>query len=198
MNNSKTDKAIIDIRGYSCPISLALVAKTMNSVASDTAVNIISDDISVKKDIERWSIESGNAINNITINDSLLSIEIIKGKGYKPHSLIDAIQFILLGVRLHIYRFYVSIFKRDNTKHLITFVSVAEGMRAHYWMENTHPDVPYVLLPVPRTITKHCGVVMGVHDKAKAKALFALLQENNYKTEEIYVKKKYIYIQLDN
>ncbi|MCX8123548.1 MAG: sulfurtransferase TusA family protein [Spirochaetes bacterium] len=193
MTKKQEGKAVVDTRGYSCPISVAMIAKTMNSVADGSSVEIISDDVLMKKELEQWCFETGNIMNSVIINNETIRIEVIKGKGYKPQSLYDFITFFLLGVQLHIRKLFVSLFKKDTTRCLITFVSVAEGMRAHYWLQSTHPDWDYVLLPVPNDITSHCGVVMGLPTLTQAKELFELLRNNNFKVEDIYIKHKYTY-----
>lgn len=193
MAKNQNEKTVIDTRGYSCPISVALIAKTMNTVSDGSFVEIISDDPSMKKEIEQWCVESGNIMNTVVIDNSIARFEIIKGKGYKPQSLVDMIAFFLLGVRLHIRKFFVSLFKKDTTQCLITFVSVAEGMRAHYWLQNNYPELSYTLLPVPNAITKHCGVVIGLSNLTLAKELFDLLRSNDFKVEDIYIKNNYTY-----
>ncbi len=193
MTKNMNEKKVIDIRGYSCPISVALIAKTINAVDDGSSVQIISDDPSMKKEIEQWCFESGNIMNTVVIDTSTAQFEIVKGKGYKPQSLFDVIAFFLLGVKLHIHKFFVSLFKKDYTKCLITFVSVAEGMRAHYWLQDNHPEITYALLPVPNSITKHCGVVMGLTSLSKGKELFDTLRSNNFKVEDIYIKHRYTY-----
>ncbi len=185
--------AVIDTRGYSCPISVAMIAKAMNSIDNGSSVEIVSDDALMKKEIEQWCFESGNIMNSVIIDKDTVRINVIKGKGYKPQSLLDLTAFFLLGVRLHIRKFFVSLFKKDVTQCLITFVSVAEGMRAHYWLQSNHPEIQYVLLPVPNDITKHCGVVIGLPDIAKAKNVFDLLRNSNFKVEDIYIKHNYTY-----
>jgi TusA-related sulfurtransferase len=193
MAKNQNEKTVIDTRGYSCPISVALIAKTMNTVSDGSFVEIISDDPSMKKEIEQWCVESGNIMNTVVIDNSIARFEIIKGKGYKPQSLLDMIAFFLLGVRLHIRKIFVSLFKKDTTQCLITFVSVAEGMRAHYWLQNNYPELSYTLLPVPNAITKHCGVVIGLSNLTLAKELFGLLRSNDFKVEDIYIKNNYTY-----
>jgi len=193
MAKSQNEKTVIDTRGYSCPISVALIAKTMNAANDGSSVEIIYDDPSLKKDIEQWCFETGNIMNSVVIDNSVARFEIIKGKGYKPQTLFDLIAFFLLGVRLHIRKFFVSLFRKDSTQCLITFVSVAEGMRAHYWLQNNHPELSYALLPVPHAITKHCGVVMGLSSQTQARELFSLLRTNNFKVEDIYIKHNYTY-----
>lgn len=193
MAKNQSQKTVIDTRGYSCPISVALIAKTMNTVNDSSSVEIISDDPSMKKEIEQWCVESGNIMNAVVIDNSTARFEIIKGKGYKPQSLFDMIAFFLLGVRLHIRKFFVSLFRKDTTRCLITFVSVAEGMRAHYWLQNNYPELSYALLPVPNAITRHCGVVIGLSNLTLARELFDLLRSNDFKVEDIYIKHNYTY-----
>ncbi len=193
MAKNQNEKKVIDARGYSCPISVALIAKTVNAVSDGSFVEIISDDPSMKKEIEQWCVESGNILNTVFINDSNARFEIIKGKGYKPQSFFDLLAFFLLGVRLHIRKFFVSLFKKDTTQCLITFVSVAEGMRAHYWLQNNHHELSYVLLPVPNAITRHCGVTIGLSNLMMARELFDLLRFNDFKVEDIYIKHNHTY-----
>lgn len=193
MAEKQHKEAVIDTRGYSCPISVAMIAKTMNSVPEGTPVEIVSDDALMKKEIEQWCFESGNVMNSVIIDNDTVRINVIKGKGYKPQSLLDLISFFLLGVRLHIRKFFVSLFKKDVTQCLLTFVSVAEGMRAHYWLQTNYPELSYALLPVPNDITRHCGVVMGLPNLAQAKKLFDVLRNNNFKVEDIYIKHNYTY-----
>ncbi|MDH7554035.1 MAG: DUF3343 domain-containing protein [Spirochaetota bacterium] len=193
MAKDQSEKTVIDTRGYSCPISVALIAKTMKTVSDGSSVEIISDDPSMKKEIEQWCVESGNIMNTVVVDHLTARFEIIKGKGYKPQSLCDLIAFYLLGVRLHIRKIFVSLFRKDTTRCLITFVSVAEGMRAHYWLQNNHPELSYALLPVPNAITRHCGVVIGLSNLKQARELFDLLRSNDFKVEDIYRKHNYTY-----
>lgn len=196
MDEKKNNKALVDTRGYSCPISVAMISKAINTVDEGAQIEIISDDMSITKDIEQWCLETGNSITNVVIDSSTVKIEVAKGKGYKAQSFFDLLSFFLLGVRLHIYKFYVSIFKKDSTRFLITFVSVAEGMRAHYWLQQNHSHINYILLPVPNDITRHCGVVMAVSDRNMAKKIFSLLLASNFKVEDIYQKQHYTYHKL--
>ena len=193
MKEKNKTNNLIDTRGYSCPISVAKIAKVMNDAEEGSIIEIVSDDLTIPKEIEQWCFESGNSMNNVIIDGSTVRIEVIKGSGYKPQTLFDLISFFLLGVKLHIRKFFVSLFKKDTTKYLITFVSVAEGMRAHYWLTNNYPHIEYVLLPVPNDITRHCGVVMGLANSTKAKELFELLQKNGFKVEDIYTRDNYTY-----
>lgn len=193
MAKNQSKKVVIDTRGYSCPISVVLLAKTMNEANDGSSIEIISDDPLLKKDIEQWCFETGNIMNSAIIDNSIARFEIIKGKGYKPQSIFDLLAFFLLGVRLHIRKFFVVLFRKDISQCLITFVSVAEGMRAHYWLQNNHPELPYALLPVPNEITKHCGVVMGLSSQTQARKLFSLLRTNDFKVEDIYIKQNYTY-----
>lgn len=196
MAKNQSEKTIIDTRGYSCAISIVLLAKTMNEADDGSSIEIISDDPLLKKDIEQWCYETGNIMNSAVVDNSIARFEIIKGKGYKPQSLFDLLAFFLLGVQLHIRKFFVLLFRKDTTQCLITFVSVAEGMRAHYWLQNNHPKFSYALLPVPNEITKHCGVVMGLSSQTQARKLFSLLRTNDFKVEDIYIKQNYTYYTL--
>ena len=193
MDMKDNTKMIVDIRGYSCPISLAMIAKTFNTINTGQNVEILSDDETIHKDIEQWCLETGNILYDFVIDKSTVRMEIIKGKGYKPSNIIDFIRFILLGIRLHIKKLFISLFKQDAAMYLVTFVSVAEGMRAHQWLEDSNNKITYALLPVPDDITSHCGVVMGVTKETQANELFAILQKNQFKVENIYIRQNYTY-----
>ena len=193
MDMKDNTKMIVDIRGYSCPISLAMIAKTFNTINMGQNVEILSDDETIRKDIEQWCLETGNILYDFVIDKSTVRMEIIKGKGYKPSNIIDFIRFILLGIRLHIKKLFISLFKQDAAMYLVTFVSVAEGMRAHQWLEDSNNKITYALLPVPDDITSHCGVVMGVTKETQANELFAILQKNQFKVENIYIRQNYTY-----
>jgi len=193
MDMKDNTKMIVDIRGYSCPISLAMIAKTFNTINMGQNVEILSDDETIHKDIEQWCLETGNILYDFVIDKSTVRMEIIKGKGYKPSNIIDFIRFILLGIRLHIKKLFISLFKPDAAMYLVTFVSVAEGMRAHQWLEDSNNKITYALLPVPDDITSHCGVVMGVTKETQANGLFAILQKNQFKVENIYIRQNYTY-----
>ncbi|MBP8179223.1 MAG: sulfurtransferase TusA family protein, partial [Spirochaetes bacterium] len=54
MDMKDNTKMIVDIRGYSCPISLAMIAKTFNTINTGQNVEILSDDETIHKDIEQW------------------------------------------------------------------------------------------------------------------------------------------------
>lgn len=63
----------------------------------------------------------------------------------------EKIKFISLGIKLHIIQHILDLLPSKKPKYLITFVSIAEGLRADKWLKERGID-DYVLLPVPDEI----------------------------------------------
>ena len=184
-----SDKTIVDTRGYSCPIPLAMVSRKMHGIdEGDTAI-VISDDESFRKELELWCAETGNTFLDIAFEDGVFKMTIGKGTGYKRKGLIGGLLFIFLGVRLHIRKILLSVFPFRKIRYLITFVSIPEGLRADKWLDS-RGERRHVALPVPSDITTHCGVVLGFSVREDAEKTYRLLIDNKIAAEDVYVMEK--------
>ncbi|RMA97686.1 sulfurtransferase TusA family protein [Hydrogenothermus marinus] len=185
---------VVDTRGLFCPIPLTIVSKELKNIPVGEKIKVIADDKAFKKDISSWAFETGNKLIEFKEENGYYVAIIERGKGFKGEKLIDKIKFISLGVKLHIKKHLLDIFFTKKPKYLITFVSVAEGLRANKWLEEKKLNKKYVMLPVPKEIYPHCGLVFGLKKKEDAVGLFNLLKENKFAVEDIHIvdkEKKY-------
>ncbi len=180
---------IIDTSGYSCPITLAMVSRKMKSLDIGDTLKVISDDPDFKKQINTWSYETGNQLVDFEKKEETYITRIRKGSGFKGESLIENIKFVALGIKLHFLKTLLRIIPLRKIQYLVTFVSVAEGLRAQGWLQKR--DIKnYIPLPVPNNITRHCGLVFGFNNKHDAIKVFKLLDESKFAVEDIYFEDK--------
>lgn len=185
---------VVDTRGLFCPLPLIIVSKELKNIPVGEKIKVIADDKAFKKDIFSWAFETGNKLIEFKEENGYYVAIIERGKGFKGEKLIDKIKFISLGVKLHIKKHLLDIFFTKKPKYLITFVSVAEGLRANKWLEEKKLNKKYVMLPVPKEIYPYCGLVFGLKKKEDAVGLFNLLKENKFAVEDIHIvdkEKKY-------
>ncbi|HNU90370.1 MAG TPA: sulfurtransferase TusA family protein [Spirochaetota bacterium] len=180
------DRAVIDTRGYTCPIPLAMVSRKMNGMDEGESAVIISDDAGFRRELEIWCAETGNAFLEHSIEGGVLRVTIGKGAGFRQEGAIGRIKFILLGVRLHVRKAVLSIVPIKKIRYLITFVSIPEGLRADRWLDSQGKR-GHVALPVPSEITRRCGVVLGFSGREEAKRTYRLLMDNKFAPEDVYV-----------
>ena len=180
---------IIDTSGYCCPITLAMVSRKLKGLEIGDTLKIISDDPDFKKQIKTWSYETGNLLVDFNQENDSSVTRIQKGSGFKGETLIENIKFVALGIKLHFIKTLLQIIPLKKIQYLVTFVSVAEGLRAQGWLEKK--DIKnYTPLPVPNDITKHCGLVFGFKNKGDAIRIFKLLDESKFAVEDIYFEDK--------
>ncbi len=180
------EKKIIDTRGYQGPVPLAMTSRGMHGMAEGEFVKVLFDDAAFKKELRRWCRETGNEYIEETDHDAFFEVSIGRGSGFKAESPLERIKFIAMGVRLHFTRFIVRILPWGRISFLLTFVSIPEGVRADGWLEERGVR-GYTVLPVPRDITSHCGLVLGFRKRSPAIRAFNLLRENGYAVEDIYL-----------
>jgi len=180
---------IVDTSGYSCPIPLAMVSRKLKKVQVGDTVEVISDDPDFKKEIRIWSYETGNQLIDFKQENDAYITRIRKGSGFKGESFIENIKFIGLGIKLHFIKTLLQIVPLKKIQYLVTFVSVAESLRAQGWL--VERDIKnYTQLPIPNGITKHCGLVFGFNNKRDAIKIFKLLDESKFAVEDIYYEDK--------
>ena len=179
----------IDTSGYACPIPLAMVSKKLKTIEVGDTLKVISDDPDFKKQIKIWSYETGNQIVALNEKEDAYSTIIRKGSGFKGACLMETLKFVALGVKLHFMKTLLQIIPFKKIQYLITFVSVAEGIRANGWLEQKNAK-NYVQLPVPNGITEHCGLVFGFSNKNDAIKTFKALDEGKFAVEDIYFEDK--------
>ncbi len=179
------DDKTIDTRGYSCPVPLIMISRKIKYLTDGDTVTIIFDDKSFKRELEIWCGDTGNDIIDYR-DEGPGGIAIIrKGSGYRTRGLRDRITFVMLGVKLHLIKFVVRTLRLKKIQYLITFISIAEGVKSDSWLESRRVK-KYTMLPVPPDITRHCGLVLGVQERQSAEHIFNLLSENGFGVEDIY------------
>jgi len=179
----------VDTSGYSCPIPLAMVSRKLKKIQVGETLEVISDDPDFKKEIRIWSYETGNQLIDHKQEGDTQITRIRKGAGFKGDTLLENIKFIALGVKLHFIKALLQIIPLRKIQYLVTFVSVAEGLRAQGWL--SEKDIKnYTQLPIPDGITKHCGLVFGFNKKSDAITIFRLLDESKFAVEDIYYEDK--------
>ncbi len=180
---------IIDTSGYSCPITLAMVSRKLKSLDIGDTLKVISDDPEFRKQIKTWSYETGNQLVDFKKEEDTHITRIRKGSGFKGESLMENIKFVALGIKLHLIKILLQIIPLKKIQYLVTFVSVAEGLRAQGWLKEREIK-NYTPLPVPNNITRHCGLVFGFNKKSDAIKIFKLLDESKFAVEDIYFEDK--------
>jgi len=181
----KSEKFGIDTSGYSCPINLAMVSRKLKRLEIGDTLEIISDDPEFKKQIKTWSYETGNQLIDFKQKDNTCITRLRKGVGFKAETLVENLKFFALGIKLHFIKTLLQIIPIKKIQYLVTFVSVAEGLRAQGWLQEKEIK-NYVSLPVPNNITRHCGLVFGFKNKNEAVKIFKLLDEAKFAVEDIY------------
>jgi TusA-related sulfurtransferase len=181
----KSEKFGIDTSGYCCPINLAMVSRKLNGLEIGDTLEIISDDPEFKKQIKTWSYETGNQLIDFKQKDDTCITRLRKGAGFKAETLVENLKFFALGIKLHFIKTLLQIIPLKKIQYLVTFVSVAEGLRAQGWLQEKEIK-NYVSLPVPNNITRHCGLVFGFKNKNEAVKIFKLLDEAKFAVEDIY------------
>ncbi|MDM7274221.1 sulfurtransferase TusA family protein [Sulfurihydrogenibium azorense] len=184
---------IIDTRGLFCPLPLTLVSRKLKEIPVGGRLKVLADDKAFKKDIEVWAYETGNKLAEFKEENGYFVVIIERGKGFKGESIIDKIKFISLGVKLHFIKHFLDIVPFNKPKYLLTFVSVAEGIRANNFLKEKNIN-NYIMLPVPKEIYPHCGLVFGFKNKEDALNIYNLLKENKFAVEDVHVidkEKKY-------
>ena len=181
----KSEKFGIDTSGYSCPINLAMVSRKLKGLEIGDTLEIISDDPEFKKQIKTWSYETGNQLIDFKQKDNTCITRLRKGVGFKAETLVENLKFFALGIKLHFIKTLLQVIPLKKIQYLVTFVSVAEGLRAQGWLQEKEIK-NYVSLPVPNNITRHCGLVFGFKNKNEAVKIFKLLDEAKFAVEDIY------------
>lgn len=179
----------VDTSGYSCPIPLAMVSRKLKNIEVGETLEVISDDPDFKKEIRIWSYETGNQLIDFKQEGDAYITRIRKGSGFKAETLMESIKFIALGIKLHFIKSFLKVIPLRKIQYLVTFVSVAEGLRAQGWLSQKAIK-NYTQLPIPDGITKHCGLVFGFNKKSDAITIFKLLDESKFAVEDIYYEDR--------
>ena len=182
-------RSFIDTSGYSCPINLAMVSRKLKGLEIGDTLEVISDEPEFKKQIKTWSYETGNQLIDFKQQEDSCITRVRKGSGFKADTLTENIKFVALGIKLHFIKTLLQIIPLKKIQYLVTFVSVAEGLRAQGWLKEKEIN-NYIPLPVPNDITKHCGLVFGFQNKTDAIKIFKLLDESKFAVEDIYFEDK--------
>ncbi|MEZ0324105.1 MAG: sulfurtransferase TusA family protein [Hydrogenothermaceae bacterium] len=180
----------VDTRGLFCPLPLTLISKKLKEIPVGEKIKVLADDKAFKKDIEIWSFETGNKLIEFKEENGYYVAIIERGKGFKGEKLWDKIKFISLGVKLHIIQHLLDLVPSKKPKYLITFVSVAEGIRANKFLMEKGMNSSYVMLPVPKEIYPYCGLVFGFRSKEDAINIYKFLKENKFAVEDIHIVDK--------
>jgi len=175
----------IDTRGLFCPLPITFVSRKLRHMQEGTHAEILADDRSFKRDLESWCLETGNRLVDFNEGEGSCRALIQRGSGFHGDALREKIDFLLLGVKVHITQLVTRIIPGLTPKYLITFVSIAEGQRAHRFLKE-HEFCDYRLLPVPDEIYPHCGLVFGTIKKETALRIFKVLQDASYAVEDIH------------
>jgi TusA-related sulfurtransferase len=183
------EKFGIDTSGYCCPINLAMVSRKLKGLEIGDTLEIISDDPEFKKQIRTWSYETGNHLIDFKQKQNICITRVRKGAGFKGKTLSENLKFLALGIKLHFIKTLLQIIPVRKIQYLVTFVSVAEGLRAQGWLQEKEIK-NYVPLPIPNHITRHCGLVFGFKNKGEAVKIFKLLDEAKFAVEDIYFEDK--------
>ena len=178
-------KIIIDTSRYSCPINLAMVSRRLKGLEIGDTLEVISDEPEFKKQIKTWSYETGNHLIDFKQKEDVCITRMRKGAGFKGETLTENLKFLALGIKLHFIKILLQIIPLKKIQYLVTFVSVAEGLRAQGWLQEKEIK-NYTPLPVPNHITRHCGLVFGFKNKNEAVKIFKLLDEAKFAVEDIY------------
>lgn len=184
----------VDTRGLFCPLPLTIVSRKLKDVPVGERIKVLADDKAFKKDIEIWSYETGNKLVEFKEENGYYVAIVERGKGFKGEKIWDKIKFISLGVKLHIIQHLLDLLPSKKPKYLLTFVSVAEGIRANKFLMEKRMNSSYVMLPVPREIYPYCGLVFGFRSKDDAMEIYRFLKENKFAVEDIHIvdrEKKY-------
>lgn len=184
----------VDTRGLFCPIPLTLVSRKLKEVEVGQRIRVLADDKAFKKDIEVWSFETGNKLIEFKEENGYYVAVVERGKGFKGESLWDKVKFISLGVKLHIIQHILDFLPSKKPRFLISFISVAEGIRANNFLTEKNLNHNYVMLPVPKEIYPHCGLVFGFRSKEDALKVYNFLKDNKFAVEDIHMvdkEKKY-------
>jgi TusA-related sulfurtransferase len=181
----ETRRTVIDTRGYSCPIPLAMVSRKMHSLKEGETLEVLFDDAAFRKELEAWCAETGNAFIDHENEETAFRAVVGKGAGFRKKGMQASIKFILLGVKLHFAKIILQILPMKRINFLITFVSIPEGLRADRWLEE-RGEKKHVALPVPADITAHCGVVLGFSRRDEAEQAYRLLLDNRFAAEDVY------------
>ncbi|HSV98300.1 MAG TPA: sulfurtransferase TusA family protein [Spirochaetota bacterium] len=180
---------LVDTRGYSCPIPIAMVSRKMHHLAEGDTVTVVFDDAGFRKELEAWCAETGNAFIDYKLEKNFHTAVIGKGAGFKKEGIKATMAFILLGIKLHFIKIILGIIPVKRIRYLITFVSIPEGLRADRWLDE-NGNKKHVALPVPSDITAHCGVVLGFSGREEAEKAYRLLLDNRFAAEDVYVIEK--------
>lgn len=187
----------IDTRGLFCPLPITFVSRKLRHMQTGTEAVIIADDRSFKRDLEFWCFETGNRLIEFYHSEGCYRALVQRGNGFHGDTIWKKIAFIMMGVKVHLTQMAVRIVPGSAPKYLLTFVSIAEGQRAHQFLK-TQGFGGYRLLPVPTEIYPHCGLVFGVVAKESALRLFTVLRDASYAVEDIHrIDRAKIFPKLD-
>ncbi len=189
---------LLDTRGFFCPTPLILVSRRLKRLPPGAKVKVLSDDKGFANDIQDWARATGNRLLRLEERQGCFEAILERGTGFKGQNLWEKISFLALGVKLHIFKILVSLLPFKKPNYLLTFISVPEGLKADEWLKEKG-ITDYVLLPVPREIYPHCGVVIGTKTKEVAEDIYKLLKSHKFAVEDLHLvdrRKTYPKIEL--
>lgn len=175
---------LLDVRGLVCPIPITRISKTLKRIAVGEALEIVADDRGFDRDLRAWCFETGNRLLELQRSDGTCTARVLRGAGFHGAHWLAKVKFMLLGVRVHLSKALTYLMAHRRPGYLITFVSIAEGLRSHRFLKERNLT-GYHLLPVPDEIYPYCGLVIGVSTKARAIQLFKVLREANFAVEDL-------------
>ena len=121
----------IDTRGLFCPLPIAFVSRKLGFVPTGTRAQISADSRSFKLEMESWCFDTGNRLIDFSPGEGCYRALIQRGYGFHGDTLRKKIAFVLLGIKIHLTQLYTHVIPGTAPKYLLTFVSIAEGQRAH-------------------------------------------------------------------
>jgi tRNA 2-thiouridine synthesizing protein A len=68
----------LDTLGLYCPIPVILTSKKIKQMSSGKILEILSDDVGIKKDMPVWCKNSGNELVNLIEEDGIIRIYVRK------------------------------------------------------------------------------------------------------------------------
>ncbi len=174
----------LNVTGRLCPVPITMVSRALKKMPVGALLDIRADEGGFASDLRAWCLETGNILLDIQAEDEFLAARVQRGAGFHGESPLEKLKFILLGIRIHLSKVFTLMLPFKKPRFLVTFVSVAEGMRSHKFLKEHHFS-GYRLLPVPDEIYPHCGLVFGFKKKEPAVQLFSVLREASFAVEDI-------------
>jgi hypothetical protein len=88
------------------------------------------------------------------------------------------LKYLPAGIRLHLQEFIYKITKKLNEKYYISFVNIADGLKAEKILKQN--NINFKSIPVPDDIFEACGVAIVSNEYEN---IVKVLKENNIEVE---------------